>query len=296
MLVHTQALAHVRTQTATYTFMHTPYPCTHIQAQAHTHTHTHTFSLLSSLSLSLSLSGPLIGPWLAPSDPSISFPKWAYKSLSREQGSLLRGSALCTLCLETRAKLGVKVRQMSVGSGVTLGLWPPLLQKQTAPNRGPWLLTMERCARNFPRPPCEKETKPNLCTFFFRPGRGPRRGARTTAFFSGVKSWVERRELDMGPTGSRPIRGPARASLPCALALATCSPGHWSSLTRRSFLSSPPQMETCWLDPGRWRPFEFVLRPTSKRGAAQMDQQLRKALCLMEHPQPRKLSEGEEPL
>ena len=97
MLVHTQALAHVRTQTATYTLMHTPYPCTHIQA----HTHTHSPS-------SLSLSGPLITPWLVPSDPSISFPKWASKSLSREQSSLLRGGALCTLCLETRAKLGVK--------------------------------------------------------------------------------------------------------------------------------------------------------------------------------------------
>lgn len=183
-----------------------------------------------------------------------------------------------------RAKPGMKVRQISVGSGVSLGLRPPLLQKQTTPNRGLWLLTMERCARNFPRPPCGKETKPDLCTFFFRPGRGPRRGARTTGFFSGVKSWVERREPDMRPTGSRPARGPARASLRCALPLASCSPGHWSSLTRRSFPSSPPQMETCWLDPVRWRPFEFVLRLTSKRGAAQMDQQLRKALCLMEHP------------
>lgn len=56
MLVYTQVLPHVRTQTAAYTLMHTPYPYKHIQvhtphshvcACVHTYTHTHSLSSLS---------------------------------------------------------------------------------------------------------------------------------------------------------------------------------------------------------------------------------------------------------
>lgn len=49
----------------------------------------------------------------------------------------------------------------------------------------------------------------NTSTFFFRPTGGPRRGARTTAFFSGVKSWW-REGSEQGPPAARrlaPTRG-----------------------------------------------------------------------------------------
>lgn len=51
--------------------------------------------------------------------------------------------------------------------------------------------------------------KPKTSTFFFRPTGGPRRGARTTAFFSGVKSWW-REGSEQGPPAARrlaPTRG-----------------------------------------------------------------------------------------
>ena len=72
--------------------------------------------------------------------------------------------------------------------------------------------------------------------------------------------------LSVGPT-DWPRLGLCACARPPPEA-ATCSPGHWSSLTQKSFLSSPPRMGTRWLDPGRWRPFELVLRPTSRKSAA----------------------------
>lgn len=108
--------------------------------------------------------------------------------------------------------------------------------------------------------------KQNTSTFFFRPARGPRRGARTTVFFSGVKSWGREGSVHVGPTGRHHPLAPTPQEP------TTHSPGHWSSPTPTSFPSSPPQMGTRWLDPGRWRPSGLVLRLTSGNGAALMGQ------------------------
>ena len=91
----------------------------------------------------------------------------------------------------------------------------------------------------------------------------------------------------------------ATAQLPCVHVCpptkpATCSPGHWSSLTQMSFLSSPPQKGTHWLDPGHWKPFEFVLRLTSRRQAAQTDQPSESLCVLLSCLLPGHLHPGEE--
>lgn len=86
----------------------------------------------------------------------------------------------------------------------------------------------------------------SILTFFLRPPRGPRLGARATVFFSGVKSWVERQECQ-------------EYWLPCQAVPRTgvCSPGRWSSLTQMGSLN-PLLMGTHWPDPGHWRLSELV--------------------------------------
>lgn len=83
-------------------------------------------------------------------------------------------------------------------------------------------------------------------TFFLRPPGGPRRGARTTVFFSGVKSWVKRQKRQ-------------GYWLACQAVLVTIfhSPGRWSSLTQMGS-QNPLPMGTRWPDPGHWRLSELV--------------------------------------
>lgn len=167
---------------------------------------------------------------------------------------------------------------MSAGPGVSLGPTASPPPKRTDPDLRRWLVTVGRCLRSFHRPVCGNKIKhPYLFLPSWKgtPPWGPDHG-----FLLGGE--VLGREKGAGRAAHRPAPPPPPVHpSPWAPAQgpASCSPGHWSSLTRRSFPSSPPRMETCWLDPGHWRPFELVLRPTSGRGAARTHQQLRKPMC-----------------
>lgn len=196
--VHTQHTHHTctisthtaHTRTWSQTCMHTS---THTHARGHvctetTHTqyvHTCTGTHLSSL-LSLSL--------CLPSSLSLSLSRSLAVSLSyrRLRTASLPSNASIPECPFPNRTVGswrqpghseVPCSGQTQSPGVPCGLGP-------TPSRNGPLLPWGQCQRpqRCPRRGHGKQSQMHA-TFFFRPPRVPLRGARTTAFFSGVKSW-----------------------------------------------------------------------------------------------------------
>lgn len=150
------------------------------------------------------------------------------------------------------------------------GPYPP--PERTDSTHGQWLVTTQSLSgvpagRQAGR--WEQDTKKPL--YLFLPSRrgAPPRRPHHSFLLGGEVLGGEREGAECGPHGLAPAQPPCVRAPACPPPeAATCSPGHWSSLTQKSFLSSPPRMGTRWLDPGRWRPFELVLRPTSRKSAA----------------------------
>lgn len=178
--------AHTRTwsQTCMHTSTHTH---THMDTRAQRHTicsHMHRHTPLFLLSLSLCL----------PSSLSLSLARSLAVSLSHRHlrtASLPSDASIpeCPFPNQTvgswrqRGHSEVPCSGQTRSPGVPCGLGP-------TPSRNGPLLSWGQCQRpqRCPRSGHGKQSQMHA-TFFFRPPRGPLRGARTTAFFSGVKSW-----------------------------------------------------------------------------------------------------------